>query len=344
LLCHARRSRKNARKYRLAIFLSGCVNKPLKCWLQRGSLTWRVSKEILWSADSFPARIRKPPASPPHPLMTPALVASSRRHLVLLLCARTLPLLFATASLLFSPAAILAQTSGAAAAASVEKNANFDVVLSDMGPNKISVIKEIRALLPGMGLADAKHLVESAPVSLTRGVTQAEADEIKQKLEAAGAAVLVKPAAAPSGFDVILSEVGPDKLAVVRAIRDADVGMGIAEGKVAAESAPTQIKRDVTMAEAETIKLKIEAAGAKVIIQPAAVPAGFDVILSEMGANKITVIKEIREVVPGMGLADAKNLVERAPTPIKRGVSKSEAESIKQKVEAAGAKVLIKQH
>ena len=70
--------------------------------------------------------------------------------------------------------------------------------------------------------------------------------------------------------------------------------------------------------------------------------ATFDVILKEMGANKIGVIKEIRSAVPGLGLAEAKALVEGAPKPIKEGVPKAEAEEIKKKVEAAGAKVDIK--
>jgi len=70
--------------------------------------------------------------------------------------------------------------------------------------------------------------------------------------------------------------------------------------------------------------------------------AAFDVILKEMGANKIGVIKEIRGAVPGLGLAEAKALVEGAPKPIKEGVTKQEAEDIKKKVEAAGAKVEIK--
>jgi large subunit ribosomal protein L7/L12 len=70
--------------------------------------------------------------------------------------------------------------------------------------------------------------------------------------------------------------------------------------------------------------------------------ATFDVILKEMGANKIGVIKEIRSAVPGLGLAEAKALVEGAPKPIKEGVTKQEAEEIKKKGEAAGAKVEIK--
>jgi large subunit ribosomal protein L7/L12 len=84
------------------------------------------------------------------------------------------------------------------------------------------------------------------------------------------------------------------------------------------------------------------AAGGGAAAPAAEEKATFDVILKEMGANKIGVIKEIRSAVPGLGLAEAKALVEGAPKPIKEGVTKQEAEEIKKKVEAAGAKVEIK--
>ncbi len=84
------------------------------------------------------------------------------------------------------------------------------------------------------------------------------------------------------------------------------------------------------------------AAGGGAAAPAAEEKATFDVILKEMGANKIGVIKEIRGAVPGLGLAEAKALVEGAPKTIKEGVNKQEAEEIKKKVEAAGAKVEIK--
>ncbi len=68
----------------------------------------------------------------------------------------------------------------------------------------------------------------------------------------------------------------------------------------------------------------------------------FDVILAEAGGNKIAVIKEVRGCVAGLGLADAKKLVEGAPAPLKEGVSKDEAEEMKKKLEEAGAKVELK--
>ena len=68
----------------------------------------------------------------------------------------------------------------------------------------------------------------------------------------------------------------------------------------------------------------------------------FDVILTSFGDNKIAVIKAVREVGDGLGLADAKKLVESAPTPVKEGVNKAEAEETKAKLEAAGASVELK--
>ena len=67
----------------------------------------------------------------------------------------------------------------------------------------------------------------------------------------------------------------------------------------------------------------------------------FDVILTEAGGNKIAVIKEVRAIT-GLGLKEAKDLVEGAPKPVKEGANKDEANSIKEKLEAAGAKVELK--
>ncbi len=67
----------------------------------------------------------------------------------------------------------------------------------------------------------------------------------------------------------------------------------------------------------------------------------FDVVLSEIGANKIAVIKEVRTIT-GLGLKDAKDLVDGAPKPVKSGVSKDEADKVKEQLEKAGAKVEIK--
>ena len=81
---------------------------------------------------------------------------------------------------------------GGAAAAPAEEKTAFDVVLKEAGANKINVIKEVRAAVPGLGLAEAKALVEGAPKTVKEGASKAEADEIKKKLEAAGAKVEIK--------------------------------------------------------------------------------------------------------------------------------------------------------
>ena len=89
------------------------------------------------------------------------------------------------------PAAGGAPGGGAAAAPAEEKSA-YEVILKEMGANKIGVIKEVRAAVPGLGLAEAKALVEGAPKTIKEGVTKAEAEEIKKKIEAAGAKVEIK--------------------------------------------------------------------------------------------------------------------------------------------------------
>ncbi|MGA2017573.1 MAG: 50S ribosomal protein L7/L12 [Opitutaceae bacterium] len=88
-------------------------------------------------------------------------------------------------------AAAAAPAAAAAAAAPVEEKTEFTVVLLESGPNKIGSIKEVRAIT-GLGLKEAKDLVEGAPKPVKEGVNKAEAEEIKKKLEAAGAKVELK--------------------------------------------------------------------------------------------------------------------------------------------------------
>ena len=81
---------------------------------------------------------------------------------------------------------------GGAAAPAAEEKTTFEVILKEMGANKIGVIKEVRGAVPGLGLAEAKALVEGAPKTIKEGVTKAEAEEMKKKIEAAGAKVEIK--------------------------------------------------------------------------------------------------------------------------------------------------------
>ena len=85
----------------------------------------------------------------------------------------------------------MAAAPAAAAAAPVEEQTEFDAVLAEVGPNKIAVIKEVRAIT-GLGLKEAKDLVDSAPKAIKSGVAKDEAEKIKEQVEKAGAKVEIK--------------------------------------------------------------------------------------------------------------------------------------------------------
>ena len=90
-----------------------------------------------------------------------------------------------------APVAVAAAGGGAAPAAAAEEKTEFDVVLADAGANKINVIKEVRGIT-NLGLKEAKDLVDGAPKTVKEAVSKAEAEDIKKKLEAAGAKVELK--------------------------------------------------------------------------------------------------------------------------------------------------------
>tara|TARA_B100001123_G_C14697993_1_gene784075 strand:+ start:27 stop:404 length:378 start_codon:yes stop_codon:yes gene_type:complete len=90
-----------------------------------------------------------------------------------------------------TPVAVAAAPAAGGAEAAAEEKSEFDLVLSEAGSNKIAVIKEVRTIT-GLGLKEAKDLVEGAPKPLKQGVAKAEAEEMKKSLEAAGAKVELK--------------------------------------------------------------------------------------------------------------------------------------------------------
>src|ERR1700760_4478950 len=90
-----------------------------------------------------------------------------------------------------APVAVAAAAGGGAAAPAGEEKTEFTLVLAKSGDKKIEVIKEVRAIT-GLGLKEAKDLVEGAPKTLKEGVSKADAEKFKKQLEAAGAAVEVK--------------------------------------------------------------------------------------------------------------------------------------------------------
>ncbi len=89
-----------------------------------------------------------------------------------------------------APVGVAVAAAGPAEAA--EEKTEFDVVITDGGANKIAVIKAVREVSPGLGLADAKKLVESAPAKVLEGVSKDAADAAKKKLEEAGAKIDLK--------------------------------------------------------------------------------------------------------------------------------------------------------
>jgi large subunit ribosomal protein L7/L12 len=90
-----------------------------------------------------------------------------------------------------APVAVAAAPGAGAAAPVAEEKTEFDVVLASAGDKKINVIKEVRAIT-GLGLKEAKDLVEGAPKTVKEGASKAEAEDIKKKLEEAGAKVELK--------------------------------------------------------------------------------------------------------------------------------------------------------
>ena len=90
-----------------------------------------------------------------------------------------------------APVAVAAGPAAGGEAAAEEEQTEFDVILASFGSSKVPVIKVVREI-SGLGLKEAKDLVESAPAAVKEGVEQAEADELKKKLEEAGATVEIK--------------------------------------------------------------------------------------------------------------------------------------------------------
>ena len=90
-----------------------------------------------------------------------------------------------------APVAVAAASGAGAEAAAAEEQTEFDVVMSSFGENKVSVIKAVRTIT-GLGLKEAKDMVEGIPATVKEGVPKDEAEEVKKQLEEAGAAVEVK--------------------------------------------------------------------------------------------------------------------------------------------------------
>ena len=175
---------------------------------------------------------------------------------------------------------------------------------------------------------------------------------------------------APTAYDAFLTKVGPNKIPVIKVVREL-TGLGLKEAKDLVDAAPKAVKEDIARDEAEKVKAALEEQGAKVEIAcagelpaasalptasagPSAVspetvtspptrgPQTFEVTLVDAGPNKIPVIKVVRELT-GLGLKEAKDLVDAVPVRVKEGISLDEAEKIKAALEEVGATVKLRE-
>lgn len=215
------------------------------------------------------------------------------------------------------------------------------VWLTALGPNKISVIKEIRTAT-SLGLKESKDLAERAPTLVKEGLPLADAEALVAKFKAAGATAEVRKEVVA----VWLLTIGPNKIPVIKEVKDF-TKLGLKDSKELVERAPTLVKDAVPKADADALVARLKAAGATAETRDAAAPTpptpapaptttGGAVWLLVTGANKLLVIKEVR-IATGLGLKESKDLVERAPTVVKESLSAADAAALVEKLKAAGA-------
>jgi large subunit ribosomal protein L7/L12 len=256
------------------------------------------------------------------------------------------------------PPAATIVTSSAAAAEPESSSELYEVILNGCGPNKISVIKIIRERT-GLGLKDSKDLAESVDVTIKKAIPEEEAVALMRELAGAGASVEVRSVGgaltAMSGsievtYDVVMLDCGAGKIAVIKLIREL-TNLGLKEAKDIAETSGATVKAGLPDDEARAIERRFVEAGAKVELvareQAAELGSGseratglVDVVLQSCGPNKISVIKEVRAAT-NLGLKEAKDLVESAPSTIRSGIEAGEARALMQRLVDAGASVRL---
>lgn len=161
---------------------------------------------------------------------------------------------------------------GEADTPSVPITATYKVILTEVGPEKVKAIKLYREVT-GAGLAEAKTAVESTPCVLLDTLHQSAAEQVRAKFEEIGSTVTVeygmieldKIQAGPKNYVITLLEVGPDKLQVIKAYREA-TGLGLKEAKDAVEAAPCTVIEVTNKKDAELIAARFTEVGAIVEI------------------------------------------------------------------------------
>lgn len=264
--------------------------------------------------------------------------------------------------------------------AHVPPPALFDVFLRGHGLGKINVIRAVKMLL-GLDLREAIELVDEAPCLLKRKVDREEAETFRHELTEVGAELEIREhdpstperppralarveaiaaagealaaAEGPGPFAVILQQCGPNKISVIKAIREAVPEVGLKEAKDLAESTGRAVRRGLSASEATALQRALAGLGAVVEVRaedaPAPVPAAgsrvrverLDVVLRECGPRKIAVIKVIREWT-ALGLKEAKDMSETPGSTVKAGVERGDAEKLERQLVEAGAVVELR--
>lgn len=256
----------------------------------------------------------------------------------------------------------------------LQQNIKYDVILKDAGSTKIALVKEIR-LITGLGLADAKRLVDEVPSKVKEGILKDEAEQIKARLEGVGAAIeLVSAPLQPASqqnklYNVFITSVVKEAIPQIEAsnMRDVLIAKGlnaqVKDRSIQGVKTPGMmvelydvvianlIEKEADQNAALQTKSKLEGLGitvqlveniaAPAIPAPAQEKSAYDVVLLAVGEKKIMVINKLIENL-GIGMLDAKNLADNAPCTIKYGVPREEAELLKAKLEEQGATVELR--
>jgi len=247
-----------------------------------------------------------------------------------------------------------------------------DVELLTWGPSKTNVIKVVKKIT-GLGLSETKALVESTPVTISTAVPEAQAQQEATLLQNVGAEAITKCVGAQAKprlqaarlraptagtCDLGLVSYGPKKINVIKATKSI-TGLGLAESKALVESCPSTILTAVSVAKAQQGLISLQNAGAEAVLectvpprrsrgrtapavqrQLAQLPAICDVFLVTYGPNKTNVIKTTKQIT-GLGLSEAKALVEAAPIAIVQAVPASQAAAHVASLQEAGAEALL---
>ena len=222
-------------------------------------------------------------------------------------------------------------------------NKPWKVTLTSAGANKTSVIKVVRDQC-GIGLVEAKALCDEVPSLIAGFETRDEAVALKSAIEAAGGTAEVlgssttpSPVVEENNCEVVLTSYGSSKATMVKTLRDV-CGLSIVEANTLCSSLPAVIATGKTKSEAEAIKSAVEKDGGTAEINIA--KNEWNVMLTSYGSSKVAVIKAVQNLT-GLGLLNAKNLVDSAPVIIVTVGSLSEAEAAKAAIEEAGGTAAI---